>query len=98
MYLGANILAHFLGRNAKKYRKTRKAFNINDRNYRHLGVVQNNKVSAEVGSGATRLMLVLPAVGLSVLGRPVCFITIFLQFLGIKNLQFSKLLTNSDLC
>ena len=60
--------------------------------------VQNNKVSAEVGSGATRLMLVLPAVGLSVLGRPVCFITIFLQFLGIKNLQFSKLLANSDLC
>ena len=60
--------------------------------------VQNNKVSGEVGSGATRLMLVLPAVGLPVLGRPVCFITIFLQFLGIKNLQFSMLLANSDLC
>ena len=43
-------------------------------------------------------MLALAAVGLSALARPICFVTIFLQFVEIKNLQFSKLLTSSDLC
>ena len=43
-------------------------------------------------------MLALAAVGLSALARPICFVTIFLQFVEIKNLQFSKLLASSDLC